>query len=172
MVKIEDGARIQKLVHESMNRLKNCSESDESDARVHESYSQIFDSFDSRFIRKIRKIRVQITPLAARQLGLPSAEQLNQYAVGILESGSTYDLAYRSAFIYDTRARMPLLRRPALVCAGPNDMLVSGLKGTKEINVPGIEVRETPTTVWWPDPEPKAAAETMAIYEEFLSRAM
>ena len=63
MVKIEDGARIQKLVHESMNRLKNCSESDESDARVHESYSQIFDSFDSRFIRKIRKIRVQITPL-------------------------------------------------------------------------------------------------------------
>jgi hypothetical protein len=62
-VKIEDGARIQKLVHESMNRLKNCSESDESDARVHESYSQIFDSFDSRFIRKIRKIRVQITPL-------------------------------------------------------------------------------------------------------------
>ena len=63
MVKIEDGARIQKLVHESMNRLKNCSESDESDARVHESYSQIFDSFDSRFIRKIQKIRVQITPL-------------------------------------------------------------------------------------------------------------
>lgn len=109
---------------------------------------------------------------AARQLGLPSAEQLNHYAVGILESGSTYDLAYRSAFTYDTRARMPLLRRPALVCAGPNDMLVSGLKGTKEINVPGIEVRETPTTVWWPDPEPKAAAETMAIYEEFLSRAM
>jgi hypothetical protein len=63
IVQIEDGARIQKLVHEPMNRLKNCSESDESDARVHESYSQIFDSFDSRFIRKIRKIRVQITPL-------------------------------------------------------------------------------------------------------------
>jgi hypothetical protein len=63
MVKIEDRVRIQKLVHESMNRHKNRSESDESEARVHESYSQIFDSFDSRFIRKIRKIRVQITPL-------------------------------------------------------------------------------------------------------------
>jgi hypothetical protein len=62
-VKIEGGARIQKLIHESINRLKNCSESDESDARVHESYSQIFDSFGSRFIRKVRKIRVQITPL-------------------------------------------------------------------------------------------------------------
>jgi hypothetical protein len=64
MVKFEDGVRIQKLVHESMNRLKNCSESDESEARVHESYSQIFDSFDSRFIQKLQKIRVQITPLA------------------------------------------------------------------------------------------------------------
>jgi hypothetical protein len=68
MVKIEDsdGVRIQKLVHESMNRLKNRCESDESEARVHESYSQIFDSFDSRFIRKIQKIRVQITPLTAK----------------------------------------------------------------------------------------------------------
>jgi hypothetical protein len=63
MVKIEDAVRIQKLVHESMNRLKNRSESDESEARVHESYSQIFDSFDSRFIRKIRKIRVKIKHL-------------------------------------------------------------------------------------------------------------
>jgi hypothetical protein len=53
IVKIEDGVRIQKLVHESMNRLKIRRESDESVARVHESYSQIFDSFDSRFIRKI-----------------------------------------------------------------------------------------------------------------------
>ena len=68
MVKIEDGVRIQKLVHESMNRLKNRSESDESEARVHESYSQIFDSFDSRFIRKIQKIRVQITPLRSGEL--------------------------------------------------------------------------------------------------------
>jgi hypothetical protein len=70
MVKIEDGVRIQKLVHESMNRLKNRSESDESEARVHESYSQIFDSFDSRFIRKIQKIRVQITPLPVVKKGL------------------------------------------------------------------------------------------------------
>lgn len=29
MVKIEDGARIEKLVHESMNRLKTFSKSDE-----------------------------------------------------------------------------------------------------------------------------------------------
>src|SRR5258708_38145977 len=84
MVKIEDGARIQKLVHESMNRLKNCSESDESDARVHESYSQIFDSFDSRFIRKIRKIRVQITPLPSNALQHPQNIAHQSNSLGIL----------------------------------------------------------------------------------------
>ncbi|PSC06292.1 alpha/beta hydrolase [Alsobacter soli] len=106
---------------------------------------------------------------AARQLGLPSAEQLNLYTVGILESGPTYDRAYRSAFAYDTRARMPLLRRPALVCAGPNDMLVDGLKEAEALAVPSVQVRMTPTTVWWPDPEPEAAARAMAIYDAFLS---
>jgi hypothetical protein len=85
MVKIEDGARIQKLVHESMNRLKNCSESDESDARVHESYSQIFDSFDSRFIRKIRKIRVQITPL----INCPRLDQESLTIRGMLHVNSS-----------------------------------------------------------------------------------
>lgn len=45
----------------------------------------------------------------ARDLGVPSAEDLHLYAVGILESGSTYDQAYRSAFKYDTASRLPLL---------------------------------------------------------------
>ncbi|WP_460451066.1 alpha/beta fold hydrolase [Alsobacter sp. SYSU BS001988] len=106
---------------------------------------------------------------AARQLGLPSAEQLNLYTVGILESGPTYDRAYRSAFTYDTRSRMPLLRTPTLVCAGPNDMLIDGLKEAQALAVPGVEVRVTPTTVWWPDPDPAAAAATMAVYDAFLN---
>ncbi|GGH10015.1 hypothetical protein GCM10007036_06350 [Alsobacter metallidurans] len=106
---------------------------------------------------------------AARQLGLPSAEQLNLYTVGILESGPTYDRAYRSAFTYDTRSRMPLLRTPTLVCAGPNDMLIDGLKEAKALALPGVEVRVTPTTVWWPDPDPAAAAATMAVYDAFLN---
>jgi hypothetical protein len=56
------------LIERFYCRLKNRSESDELEARVHESHSQIFDSFDSRFIQKIQKIqkiRVQITPLVA-----------------------------------------------------------------------------------------------------------
>jgi pimeloyl-ACP methyl ester carboxylesterase len=107
----------------------------------------------------------------ARQLGVPSAVELHRYAIGILESGPTYDLAYRSAFTYDTAARLPLLRRPALVCAGPNDMLVSGLKDAERLAVPGVEVRLTPTTVWWPDPDPKLAAETLALYRVYLDAA-
>jgi pimeloyl-ACP methyl ester carboxylesterase len=106
---------------------------------------------------------------AARQLGVPSAEELHKYTIGILESGSTYDLAYRSAFSYDTAARLPLLKKPALVCAGPNDMLVNGVEESGRLAVPGVETMLTPTTVWWPDPDPELAAETLAIYRRYLA---
>jgi len=106
---------------------------------------------------------------AARQLGVPSAEELHKYTIGILESGPTYDLAYRSAFSYDTAQRLALLKRPALVCAGPNDMLVNGVEETRRLAVPGVETMLTPTTVWWPDPDPKLAAETLAIYRRYLA---
>lgn len=108
---------------------------------------------------------------AARQLGLPPPQELHLYAVGILESGSTYDGAYRSAFAYDTRTRLPLLSRPAMICAGPDDMLKDGLPEAERLAPKDqVTVRETPTTVWWPDPDPEAAAETMATYREFLSQ--
>jgi len=104
----------------------------------------------------------------ARDLGVPSAEDLHLYAVGILESGPTYDQAYRSAFKYDTASRLPLLKRPALICAGPNDMLVNGVEESAKLNVPGVQTRLTPTTVWWPAPEPKAAAATLAVYDAYF----
>jgi hypothetical protein len=105
---------------------------------------------------------------AARKLGVPSSEQLHTYAIGILESGTHYDQAYRSAFTYDTRARLPHLTRPALICAGPNDMLIDGLAEARGMNQPGVDILVTPTTVWWPDPEPDAAARTVAIYDDYL----
>lgn len=104
----------------------------------------------------------------ARQLGVPSAQELHKYVIGILESGPTYDLAYRSAFSYDTASRLPLLKRPALVCAGPNDMLVNGVEESRRLGVPGVKTTLTPTTVWWPDPDPALAAETLGIYRRFL----
>ena len=81
---------------------------------------------------------------------MPRAEELHLYAVGILESGSTYDKAYRSAFTYDTASRLPHLRCPALICAGPNDMLVNGVEESRRFNLPNVETILTPTTVWWP----------------------
>lgn len=106
---------------------------------------------------------------AARAIGLPSAEDLQLYAVGILESGATYDGAYRAAFDFDTRARLPHLTRPAILTAGPHDMLANALDDAGDL-VPDDLLRTVPTpaTVWWPDPEPSAAAETMRIYRGFL----
>ena len=108
---------------------------------------------------------------AARQLGVPDAWQLHNYAIGILESGMTYDGAYRAAFSYDTRKRLPLLTRPALVCAGPNDMLKNALDEAGAYAPSGlVDIRETPTTVWWPDPEPAAAESSLQLYRDFLSQ--
>jgi pimeloyl-ACP methyl ester carboxylesterase len=109
---------------------------------------------------------------AARELGVPSAEELHKYAVGILESGDTYDGAYRSAFSYDTRSRLPLLTRAALICAGPDDMLKDGLADARRLGPEGlVDVTETPTTVWWPDPDPAASDATLAMYDDFLGAA-
>lgn len=106
---------------------------------------------------------------AARQLGVPSAEQLHLYAIGILESGETYHGAYRSAFAYDTRARMPLMRVPSLICAGPNDMLKNGVEESRAHAPADLTTfAETPTTIWWPDPDPVLAAETLAVYRAFF----
>lgn len=106
---------------------------------------------------------------AARSIGLPSAEDLQRYAVGILESGATYAGAYRAAFGYDTRARLPHLTRPALITAGPHDMLANALADAADLAPAGLlQVVPTPETVWWPDPDPAAAEATMRIYREFL----
>lgn len=106
---------------------------------------------------------------AARAIGLPGAEDLQLYAVGILESGATYCGAYRAAFDYDTRARLPHLTRPAIITAGPHDMLANALDDAADLAPYGLlQVVPTPETVWWPDPDPAAAEETMRIYREFL----
>lgn len=109
---------------------------------------------------------------AARQLGVPGAGQIHMYALGILESGDTYDRAYRSAFSYDTHARLPGLTRPALVCAGPNDQLKNAVEEAPRTGPADlVSAVETPTTVWWPDPDPAEAEETLAIYDRFLHGA-
>lgn len=106
---------------------------------------------------------------AARRIGVPGAQDLHLYAVGILESGTTYAGAYRAGFSYDTRSRLPHLKRPAILTAGPHDMLANALEDAASLAPEGLlRIVPTPTTMWWPDPEPQAAAETLALYREFL----
>lgn len=108
-------------------------------------------------------------PSAARQLGVPTADDIHLYAVGILESGTTYSRAYRAAFGYPTLERLPLLTVPSIITAGPNDMLANSLDDAlKAIPAEILSVIPTPTTVWWPDPDPTDAEQTMEIYRSFL----
>lgn len=106
----------------------------------------------------------------ARGLGLPTAERLQEYAVGILESGTSYGDAYRAGLAYDTASRLPLLTRPSIITAGPHDMLANALEDA--LRDPAVadvlSVVPTPTTMWWPDPDPDEATETLRIYQDFL----
>lgn len=111
----------------------------------------------------------RVEQASARAIGIPTAEDLHLYCVGILESGTTYDGAYRAGFSYDTWSRLPELRRPAILTAGPHDMLANALEDAAAL-VPDalLQIVPTPTTVWWPDPEPAAAEQTLQIYRDFL----
>ena len=104
---------------------------------------------------------------AVRPLQLPDADFLHDWTIGLLTSGRTYDRSYRAAFEYDTRARLPRLSRPALVCAGPSDMLADGLDEAGRLSSQ-VTVRATPATVWYPHQSPEAIAQTLAIYADFL----
>ncbi|MCZ7620813.1 MAG: alpha/beta hydrolase [Xanthobacteraceae bacterium] len=106
---------------------------------------------------------------AVRPLGLPDDAMLHDWTAGLLRSGRTYDLSYRAAFEYETAKRLPLLKRPALICAGPADMLAEGLDRARALAPPQVSVSSTPATVWYPNQIPAAIAETVAIYESFLS---
>ena len=105
---------------------------------------------------------------AARPLAIPDAQFLHDWTIGLLASGATYHRTYRAAFEYDTRARLPLLHRPALLCAGPADMLADGLAAAGDL-IPGKAiVTPTPATVWYPGQGEAAVRQTMATYERFL----
>ncbi|HMA08139.1 MAG TPA: alpha/beta hydrolase [Ramlibacter sp.] len=105
---------------------------------------------------------------AARPLAIPDAAFLHDWTIGLLTSGATYHRTYRAAFEYDTRARLPLLRRPALLCAGPADMLADGLAAAGDLIAGEAMVAPTPATVWYPGQGEAAVRQTMAAYERFL----
>lgn len=106
---------------------------------------------------------------AVRPLRLPDAAFLHDWTIGLLKSGTTYDISYRAAFEYDTPHRLKLLSRPALVCAGPSDMLADGLRVARDLARGTIIVAEAPATVRYPHQPAADVAETIDLYERFLN---
>lgn len=107
---------------------------------------------------------------AVRPMLLPDVETFHSWTLGLLRSGTTYDLSYRAAFEYATAERLPRLSIPTLLSSGPTDMLADGLETARQL-APGIvEIEPTPATVWYPRQNPDAVVETIDVYREFLDR--
>lgn len=103
-----------------------------------------------------------------RPLGLPDLAMLHQWTIGLLKSGTTYDLSYRAAFEYPTAERLARTTRPTLLTAGPTDMLVDALQRTAELGNKMIQAKSTPATVWYPNQGEAAKRATLDIYRAFL----
>ncbi|GLY75724.1 alpha/beta fold hydrolase [Actinoallomurus iriomotensis] len=108
---------------------------------------------------------------ASRPLRVPRARELHDWTVGLLQSGPTYHLSYAAAFRYPTRDRLPELTTPALICAGPDDMLADNLPALRSAAPDGVTLAPTPATCWYPDQDPAAVAETVRRYRDFLTAA-
>lgn len=107
---------------------------------------------------------------AVRALGLPDTPFLHDWTIGLLKSGRTYDLSYRAAFEYPTADRLAKLERPALICAGPTDMLVDGLEAARRCAAGFISVEATPATCWYPNQSDADIVSTLQSYARFLKR--
>lgn len=108
---------------------------------------------------------------ASRTLGVPDAGDLHAWTIGLLQSGTTFHRSYRAAFEYDTRAELPNIPVPTLICAGPTDMLVDGLGELAELAPTGTQVTTTPATCWYPAQPPAAFDATISAYDTFLRGA-
>lgn len=107
---------------------------------------------------------------AARSIGVPPIEMLHDWTIGLLKSGATYPLTYRAAFEYPTADRLRLLAHPALICAGPADMLAGALAVAPEL-APTATVLPTAATVWYPWQPADGVESTLSAYEAFLADA-
>jgi pimeloyl-ACP methyl ester carboxylesterase len=104
-----------------------------------------------------------------RDLGLPDAEELHLWTVGVLESGASWDVTYRAGFSYATASQLAHLGRPALLTSGPDDMLANALIEAAALPPHGmLQVRSTPATVWYPNQNPRSLEETVETYRRFL----
>jgi pimeloyl-ACP methyl ester carboxylesterase len=65
---------------------------------------------------------------ARRDSGMGSKQALHFWVVEVLKAATTYPLAYRAAFSYPARERLPMVRQPTLCMAAEDDPLRDGTR--------------------------------------------
>ena len=94
---------------------------------------------------------------------LPEVDALKQWADDLLASGRSWRVAYRAAFEYPTRDRLPLLTRPTLLATSPVDPLRFCSEEAARI-CEAITVAESEGYV-----TPEAARNTAELYRTFFA---
>jgi pimeloyl-ACP methyl ester carboxylesterase len=97
-----------------------------------------------------------------RDVGLPSPEALHAKFVEVVKAYGSFRASYRAAFLFDKRARLPLLSVPTLAACARNDMLFGYLDELARL-IPGARRQEIPGVS-----SPEAAAETARLIGAFL----
>jgi len=97
-----------------------------------------------------------------RDVGLPSPEALHAKFVEVVKAYGSFRASYRAAFLFDKRARLPLLSVPTLAACARNDMLFGYLDELERL-IPGARRQEIPGVA-----SPEAAAETARLIGAFL----
>lgn len=97
-----------------------------------------------------------------RDVGLPSPEALHAKFVEVVKAYGSFRASYRAAFLFDKRARLPLLAVPTLAACARNDMLFGYLDELARL-IPGARRQEIPGVA-----SPEAAAETARLIGAFL----
>jgi pimeloyl-ACP methyl ester carboxylesterase len=100
----------------------------------------------------------------ARAVGLPSPDALHDKYVEVLKGYRSFRKAYRAAFTFDKRARLPLIRVPTLAVCARSDMLFPYLDAVEKL-IPGSAKAEIPGVT-----TPEAARASAEVIDEFLRR--
>ena len=95
---------------------------------------------------------------------LPEVEALKGWADDLLASGRSWRVAYRAAFEYPTRERLPLLSTPTMLATSPVDPLRIYSDEAARIS-PSITVAESEGYV-----TPEASRNTAELYRAFFAR--
>ena len=95
---------------------------------------------------------------------LPDVAALKQWADDLLASGRSWRVAYRAAFEYPTRERLPLLARPTLLATSPVDPLRFYSQEAAQIS-DAITVAESEGYA-----TPEASRRTAQVYRDFFNR--